>query len=195
MRFSDLKIAAILGLAGAGWHLSAVAQTDRDFVFTDNEGYRLIRFAGTGSGGLNESQRDELINPELSTMVHDRLQADIRFEGESVDAKWAGRMVPRLEALMSQTGQTFSAIVVECRSASCRILLEHSMKLGISEHQALMESVQQLVQTFIAANPANFEPVFLITAYEQEQEIPNIRVFLQKAVAENQAGPPGESRH
>ena len=185
MRFSLLTIAASFGLAAALWPQLAVAQDDRDFVFTDDEGHLVLRFAGAEPDGLDADQVDEIVNAEFSTMVHDRLRADIRFDSEPVDSEWADSMAPRIERHVSETGPEFSAIDVRCRSASCRLVLEHTDRLRVSEHQSLMRNVQLVIRAFMEANPASFEPVFLIAAYDQERETPHIKAFLRRASDQN----------
>ena len=181
MRFSALTIAASFGLALALWPQLGATQDERDFVFTDDEGHLVLRFAGSEPGGLDTDQRDEIVNAEFSSMVHDRLRADIRFDSEPVDSEWADSMEPRIERHVRETGPEFSAIEVRCRSASCRLVLEHTGRLRISEHQSLMGNVQLVIQAFMEANPASFEPVFLIAAYDQERETPHIKAFLRRA--------------
>ena len=185
MRFPLLTIAASFGLAAALWPQLAAAQDDRDFVFTDDEGHLVLRFAGAEPGGLDANQVDEIVNAEFSTMVHDRLRADIRFDSEPVDSEWADSMAPRIERHVSETGPEFSAIDVRCRSASCRLVLEHTGRLRVAEHQSLMGNVQLVIRVFMEANPASFEPVFLIAAYDQERETPHIKAFLQRAAGQN----------
>ncbi len=184
MRFSALTIAASFGLAVAVWPQLATTQDERVFVFTDEEGHLVLRFAGSEPGGLDTDQVDEIVNAEFSTMVHDRLRADIRFDSEPVDAQWADSMQPRIERHVRETGPEFSATNVECRSASCRLVLEHTSRWRVSEHQSLMGNVQLVIQAFIESNPASFEPVFLITAYDQELETPHIKAFLRRAAGQ-----------
>ena len=184
MRFSGLTIAASFGLALAVWPQLAVSQNERDFVFTDDEGHLVLRFAGSEPGGLDTDQRDEIVNAEFSTMVHDRLRADIRFDSEPVDSEWAESMEPRIAMYLRETGPDFWSIfpdiTVECRSASCRLLLEHTRRLQVSEHRLQMGSVQRALQAFMEANLASFEPVFLMAAYDQELEVPHIKAFLRR---------------
>jgi hypothetical protein len=63
MRFSALTIAASFGLAVAVWPQLAAAQNERDFVFTDDEGHLVLRFAGAAPGGPNVNQMEEVIAP------------------------------------------------------------------------------------------------------------------------------------
>ena len=179
MRLSAVTIAASLGLAVALWPASA-AQDERDFMFTDEEGHLVLRFAGTGASGLDTDQIDEIVNAEFSRMVHDRLRADLRFDTEPLDSEWADAMEPRIRTHLRETGSGFAAIHVECRSTSCRLVLEHASRLPISEHRTLMGHVQRALLAFIEAHPASFEPVFLIAAYDQEGATPHIKAFLQR---------------
>jgi hypothetical protein len=179
MRLSAVTIAASLGLAVALWPASA-AQDERDFMFTDEEGHLVLRFTGTGASGLDTDQRDEIVNAEFSRMVHDRLRADLRFDTEPLDSEWADAMEPRIRTHLRETGSGFAAIHVECRSTSCRLVLEHASRLPISEHRTLMGHVQHALLAFVEAHPASFEPVFLIAAYDQEGETPHIKAFLQR---------------
>jgi hypothetical protein len=166
----------------------AATQDDRDFVFTDEEGHLVLRYAGAGPDGLDANQMEEIVNVVLSVMVHDRLRADAVFEAEPVDSQWADSMEARIERHVSETGPEFSAVDVECRSASCRLVLEHASTWSVSEHQSLMGIAQLVIQAFIEANPASFEPVFLIAAHLQEPGNPYIKLFLRRAAGRNQAG-------
>jgi len=181
MRFSTLTIVASFGLAVVVWPQLAATQDERDFVFTDDEGHLVLRFVGAELSGLDANQREEIVNAEFSAMVHDRLRADIRFDSEPDDSEWADLMEPRIERHVRETGPEFLAIEVRCRSASCRLLLEHTRRLQVSEHRLLMGSVQRALQAFMEVNPASFEPVFLMAAYDQEFEIPHIKAFLGRA--------------
>lgn len=185
MRFSRLTIAALFGLAVAVWPQLAATQDERDFVFTDDEGHLILRFAGAEPGGLDANQIEEIVNVQLSTMVHYRLRADAVFEAEPVNSEWADSMESRIERHVSKTGSEFSMITVECRSASCRLVLEHSSGWSVSEHQSLMGIAQLVIQAFIKASPASFEPVFLIAAHYQEPENPYIKLFLRRPEDQN----------
>jgi len=81
---------------------------------------------------------------------------------------------------MSQTAAEFSTMDIACRSATCRLVLEHANRLSIAEHQTMMGAVQHAVRTFIDTHPTSFDPVFLIAAYNQQLETPFIKVFLRK---------------
>lgn len=188
MRFRAFTITATLGLLVAAWPLPATPQDDRDFVFTDEDGHLVLRFAGSEPGGLEPDQVDEIVNAEFSTMVHDRLRADLRFDTEPMDPEWADRMEPRIARRLRETGPDFRSIfpdiTVECRSASCRVLLEHTRRLPVSEHRLLMGNVERALQAFMEANPGSFEPVFLMAAYDQALEAPHIKAFLRRAERE-----------
>lgn len=180
MRASVSSALISLGLALAMWPQSGRTQSDRDFVFTDLEGHLVLRFAGTGAIGLDLSQAEEILNAEFSTMVHDRLRADLQFEEEPRDPEWAASMEPRIEEHVKHAGSEFSDIFVECRAASCRVIMEQPMHWSVPAHQAVLETVQESLEAFIAAHRQHFEPVFLITAYDQETETPHIKAFLRR---------------
>jgi hypothetical protein len=137
MRASVLPAVVSVALVLTMWPQGGRAQSDRDFVFTDQEGHLVLRFAGTGATGLNSSQAEEILNAEFSTMVHDRLQ---------------------------------------------------SRHWSLPEHRALLGTVQESLEAFVSAHPQDFEPVFLITAYDQETETPHIKAFLRRS---GRALPPG----
>ena len=80
MRFSALIIVTTYCLAITAWPKLAHAQGERDFVFTDEEGHLVLRYAGAKDGSLTTRQKDEIINVSLSTMVHDHLRADVEFD-------------------------------------------------------------------------------------------------------------------
>ena len=179
MRSPPLIVAGSICLALAPG--LAAAQHERDFVFTDEDGHLVLRFAGSEPGGLEPDQVDEIVNAEFSTMVHDRLRADLRFDTEPVDSEWAEPMKARLEGHLSDQTLEFSAVEVECRSASCRLVLEHTDRWRLPEHRSRMGVVQRVIQDFMRTDPESFEPVFLITAYDQELETPHIKAFLERA--------------
>lgn len=162
------------------WPQYGQTQSDRNFVFTDGDGHLLIRFAGTGAMGLDSSQSDEILNAELSTMVHDRLRADVLFAEEPRDPDWAQSMQPRIEAHVERAGPEFSDLFVECRAASCRVIMEQPGHWSVPAHQAVLETVQESLDAFIAVHRQHFEPVFMITAYYQEFETSHIKAFLRR---------------
>lgn len=180
MRASLSTAIVSLGLALTVWPQSGRTQSDRDFVFTDLEGHLVIRFAGTGGIGLDASQAYEVLNAEFSTMVHDRLHADLIFEDEPRDADWARLMEPQIADHVMHAGPEFSGISVECRAASCRIIMEQPVHWSVSEHRVVLETVQESLEAFIASRHRHFEPVFLITAYDQEYETSHIKAFLRR---------------
>ena len=180
MRFRPSVSAIWLALALAIGPQPGRTQPDRDFVFTDSEGHLVIRFAGTGERDLAPSQREELVNAELSSMVHDRLRADLLFEAEPPDVDWARSMEPQIEARVERFGPEFSARFVECRAASCRIIMEQPAHSTVAQHEAMLETVQESLEAFLAARRQYFRPVFMIAAYDQETETPHIKVFLRR---------------
>lgn len=148
----------------------------------------MVRFHGTGATGLDSSQADEILNAELSSMVHDRLRADLLFESEPRDAGWAAQMEPQIEQHIKHAGAEFTEIFVECHAASCRVVMEQPMHRSVTEHQAVLETVQDSVEAFIAAHQEHFNPVFMITAYDQEPETPHIKVFLRRSQSDPTSG-------
>jgi hypothetical protein len=180
MRASVSSAVISLGLALAMWPQSGRTQSDRDFVFTDLEGHLVLRFAGTSAAGLDSSQAEEILNAEFSTMVHDRLRADLLFEDEPRDPDWAASMEPQIEEHVKHAGPTFSDIFVECRAASCRLIMEQPIHWSVPAHQAVLETVQKSFEAFIAARRQHFEPIFMITAYYQETETSHIKAFLRR---------------
>lgn len=190
MNVPRLTIAAVFGLSIAAWPGSAGAQQrGADYVFTDDEGHLVLRYAGADSSGLTASQFEEVSNVELSTMVHDRLRADTLFEAEPIDATWAGPMKARLARYIRKTGSEFTEVHVECRSASCRLVLQQrSPTWSVGEHRALMGVAQLAVQSFIDANPGSFEPVFLIAGHYQEPDRPYMSLFLRRAAITPDSG-------
>lgn len=180
MRPSDSFIVILLGLALTAWSPPGRTQSERDFVFADEEGHLVVRFPGIGATGLDSWQADEILNAEFSSMVHDRLRADLQFEVEPRDPDWARSMEPQLEDHVERAGPEFSRIFVECRTASCRIIMEESTHSSLTQHRAVLETVQGSLEAFIATHAQHFEPVFMITAYDQERETPHIKAFLRR---------------
>ncbi len=181
MRLSALVLTASFTMTIANWSVPAAAQSERDYIFTDDEGHLILRFAGAGHGELDDTQMDEIVNLQLSTMVHDRMRADTLFEAEPVDPAWADPMRARLEQHVGQMLPEISRARVECRSASCRLVLEHSGGFTVAQHQALMKPVERAFRAFIDADPASFERVFLIAAHYKEGGSAYIKVFLTRA--------------
>jgi hypothetical protein len=181
MQFPLKNGLAVIALAlGVGPALGT-APNSRDFTFTEGEAHRIIRFVGTPEGRLTEEQRYEVVNSEFSTMVHDRIWADIRFEAEPRDAQGTRTLAPRLEAYLRQNGPEFDDIIAECRAATCRVALEHDDWLGLREHEALLDRVQPVIEALITADAGLFEPEFMLTAYAKEPHTPNLKVFLTRA--------------
>jgi hypothetical protein len=180
MRTSVSSAIISLGLVLLMWPQYGQAQSDRDFVFTDLDGHLVVRFVGTGATGLDSSQVDEISNAEFSSMVHDRLRADLLFAVEPRDPEWALAMEPQIEQYVKHAGTDFSDLFVECRAASCRVIIEQSVRWSVPEHQAVLETVQESLEAFIATRLQHFEPVFMITAYDQEFETSHIKAFLRR---------------
>lgn len=170
-----------LALALAMWPQAGRTQSDRDFVFTDLVGHLVLRFAGTGPTGLDSSQRDEVLDSEFSKMVHDRLRADLLFEDEPLDPEWAASMEPQIEEHVKHAGPEFSGIVVECRAASCRVMMEQPGHWSVPEHQAVLDTVQKSLEAFVAVRRQDFKPVFMLAAYDKESETAHIEAFLRRA--------------
>jgi hypothetical protein len=185
MQFSMLLVSVIFSLSAAVSPQLASAQDERDFVFTDDEGHLVLRYAGAEAGNLDDDQIEEIVNVQLSTMVHYRLRADSVFEAEPVDLDWADSIEHQIEIHVNAIEHEFSEIDIKCRSTSCRLLFGHSDGWSVSEHQSLMGNAQMLIRAFIEANSAGFEPVFLIAAHFQEPEKPYLKLFLQRTAAQN----------
>jgi hypothetical protein len=180
MRASVSSAVISLGLALAIWPPSGRTQAERDFVFTDLQGHLVIRFAGTGATGVDSSQSDEVLDQEFSTMVHDRLRADLLFEDEPRDPEWAASMETQIEEHVKHAGPKFSDILVECRVASCRVVMEQPGHWSVPEHQAELETVEESLKAFVAAHRQDFQPVFMITAYDKDAETSHIKAFLRR---------------
>ena len=181
MRASVSSAVISLGLALAMLPQTGRTQPERDFVFTDLDGHLIVRFAGTGATGLDPAQVDEISNAEFSSMVHDRLRADLLFEDEPRDPEWALSMEPQIEQTVKHAGPDFSDLFVECRAASCRVIMEQPLYWSVPEHQAVLETVQESLEAFIATRRQHFETVFMITAYYQEFETSHIKAFLRRS--------------
>lgn len=177
---ASVSIFIALSSVLAIWPRYAPAQPDRDYVFADLEGHLLIRFTGTGGTGLDPSQAEEVLNAELSSMVHDRLRADLLFEDEPRDPDWTALMAPQIEQHVKRAGPEFSAVHTECRAASCRVVMEQPEHWTVLEHRDVLETVQKSLEAFIVDRQQHFEPVFMIAAYYQEYEIPHIKAFLRR---------------
>ena len=180
MRFPLRQILAVIGLALSVGPALGTAQNSRDFTFTEGEAHRIIRFVGTSAGGLTDEQRYEVTNSEFSTMVHDRIWADIRFEAEPRDPEGNQSLAPRLESYLRENGPAFDAIIAECRPTTCRVVLEHDNWLTLREHEATLDRVQPVIEALVAADAAQLEPDFMMTAYAKEPHTPNLKVFLTR---------------
>lgn len=183
MRVSVLSAAILLGLALPIWPLYGQAESDRDFVFTDLDGHLVVRFAGAGAAGLDPSHIDEISNAEFSRMIHDRLRADLLFQDEPHDPEWAASMEPQIAEYVKRAGLEFSDLFVECRAASCRVVLEQHSRWSVPEHLPVLATVQESLETFIMARSHDFERVFMITAYYKESQTPHIKAFLRRSVS------------
>ncbi len=178
---ATVSFAVILGLALAIRPQFGQAQSDRDFVFTAEDGHLVLRFVGVTDAGLDSTQAYEVLNQEFSRMIHDRLHADLKFQAEPQDPDWAASMEPQIEAHVRHAGPEFSDIIVACRAATCRVIMEQPTHWSVAEHQAVLQTVQESLEAFIAAHRHDFEPVFLITAYDKENETAHIKAFLSRA--------------
>jgi len=180
MRHRCSLCACLLMLALAACPPPASAQDDIDFVFRDEDGHLILRFVGVPPSGLSSTQRDDVENSEFSTMVHDHLRADLRFEAEPPDATWSSGMVPQIESWLHDRLDGFASTTIECRATSCRIILEHTERLPITGHEAMLGRVQSVIQDFVDGRPRDFERSFMITAYEQQFFMPHIKAFISR---------------
>ena len=178
-----MKSVIAVCLTLSAWAVAAQSVVDRDYVFTDEDGHLVIRFAGNGAAALDEAQAYEILNQEFSRMVHDRLHADLRFAEEPRDPEWSAGMAPTIIEHLALSGIPQSAITVTCRTQSCRVIIEQAAHMSVAEHQSAMDRTQETVSAFISAQPRIFDPVFLITAYDQAAETPHIKAFLRRVDA------------
>lgn len=185
---------ALISLALAMWPLAGRTQSDRDYVFQDEDGHLVLRFAGIGDKALDSSQAYEILNQEFSRMVHDRLHADLQFADERRDPDWAASMEPQIAEQVRHTGLEYSDLFVECRVASCRVIMEQRKSWSVPAHLTVLETVQESLEAFIAEHADSFEPVFLITAYEQENETSHIKAFLRRTEHSVPSAPAGTLR-
>ncbi len=177
------KVAMAAAVFSLGWALALwppVGLADRDYVFADTEGHLVIRFVGSGEEGLSPSQSEEIVNAELSSMVHDHLRADLLFEDEPRDPDWAASMEPRLIEHVRGIDLEFPDVLAECRAASCRIIMAQSMHWTVARHRAALDTVQSALDDFVAAHAEEFAPTFMLTGYYQEFETPHIKAFLER---------------
>jgi hypothetical protein len=158
----------------------APAQGVSDFIFTDEEGHLVLRYVGVTPTAMTPHQREEIVNSEFSSMVHDRLRADILFDDEPPDAAWAEKLEPMLEAHILGANAGLVAAEAECRAESCRLFIDHPATWTVPEHEVLVPVVQKVLQDFMDVHPASFEPVFLIAAHYQVPDPPFIKVYLKR---------------
>lgn len=169
-----------LGWALALWPQVGLSQSDRDYVFADTEGHLVIRFVGSGATGLNPSQAEEILNAELSSMVHDHLRADLLFEEETRDSEWAASMEPRLVEHVMGIDLEFPEVLAECRAASCRVIMTQPGHWTVPRHRDVLDTVQSALEDFIAAHAEAFRSTFMLTAYYQDFETPHVKAFLER---------------
>jgi hypothetical protein len=166
MQVSAFSIVALLSVAAAVWSPPVSADDERDFIFTDDEGHLVLRFAGAGPSGPDRHALEEVVN-----------------ESEPVDSEWAASMEPRVRAQATALGHRFSSIDAECRSTTCRLVLAHDERWSVAEHQALIEIVQRELEPLVEGDQSGFEPIFLIAAYEQQFEMPRVKVYLRRSTS------------
>jgi hypothetical protein len=159
---------------------AALPGDELEFFFDDEEGHLLLRFVGLGPDGLTTTQRDEVVNAELSSMVHDHLRADLRFEAEPVDSEWAPATESKIRSYFSDPAPDFAAVDVECRSESCRIRLHQTARWDVAEHLLRLDQFRLQIDDVIADNPTSFEPSYMIAAYEKSRYSPHIKGFLHR---------------
>jgi hypothetical protein len=183
MQLPVLSVIVSMGLAAAAWSQPVPAPVERDFIFTDDEGHLVLRFAGSGPQGPDAGELEEVVNQSFSNMIHDHLRADLIFEAERVDPEWAPGMEARIESHLGDLKPLFSAIDLQCRSASCRLVMDHTERRSVAEHQALVDIVQSAIEPLTRHGADGFAPIFLIAAYEQQFEMPQVKVYLRRAAA------------
>ena len=176
-RIRTLASAAALLL----WTPALFAQNNREFVFDDEEGHLVLRFVGLGPAGMTESQRAEVVNAELSSMVHDHLRADILFETEAVDAEWATATEQHILSNLPHPGTDYADVVIECGSQTCRIRLEQAVYRDISGHRNELTRLQEDIQRLVDADPERFEATYMIAAYEKLRFAPAIKLYLKRS--------------
>jgi hypothetical protein len=177
-----LAIAVLLAVAGMPF--AVLAQHERDYINTDEEGHLIFRYAGSQSPWPTEEQMEEITNAFNSVMVHDLLRADLIFDTELRDEAWAEPMERAIEGHLATAALQASEIDAECQSKSCRLWVIQSGAWTVEDHQIAMDQVQDELQELMRAHAGRFEPVFLITAYYQESEPhPYLKVFLYRADA------------
>jgi hypothetical protein len=184
MPSKDFSISALIATTVAiFWSPVLVAQNEMEFTFDDEEGHLVLRFVGLGPGGISESQRQEVVNAELSSMVHDHLRADIHFETEAVDADWAAATEQHIRANLPGPGSDFAEVVTECRSESCRIRLKQAARWSMTEHQQRLDDIQITIQHLVDADPSRFSATYMIAAYEKLRFAPEIKIYIRRPEA------------
>jgi hypothetical protein len=158
----------------------ALAGDKLEFAFDDEEGHLLVRFVGLGPEGLSATQRDEVVNAEVSSMVHDHLRADLKFESEPVDSEWAWTTEARIRSYFADPDSAFDTVEIECRSDSCRIRMHHSVRWNMTQHQARLDQFSLLIDSLIEDNPSSFESTYMIAAYEKSRYSPHIKGYLHR---------------
>ena len=76
-----------------------------------------------------------------------------------------------------------SNVIAECRASTCRVIMEHPSHLSVTKHQDALDIAQRSLEAFISDHEPAFDPVFMITAYDQETETPHIKAFLRRTGA------------
>ena len=89
-------------------------------------------------------------------------------------------MEARIRDDFGNPGPEFSGIDIECRSESCRIRLEHTVRFDIAEQQTQLDHFSMLIDRIIDSNPASFEPAYMIAAYEKIRFSPHIKGYLRR---------------
>ena len=51
---------------------------------------------------------------------------------------------------------------------------------SVPEHLTVLDTVEESLKAFIAAHRQDFEPGFMITAYDQDSETSHIEAFLRR---------------
>ncbi len=156
------------------------AQHSGDFISVDEEGHLILRYAGINAAELSADQHEELLNVQLSTMVHDRIRADAVFEAEPVDRAWAIATTRRIRTELRTDQAGYRVAEVECRNTTCRIEIEHPAVWQVPAHQAVMNRVQSLIESYIREHPDSLDSTFLIAAHYQEPATPYIKAFVRR---------------
>ena len=180
-RKATSRISAAAALVALAWAGPGSSQLQRDFIFDDEHGHLILRFVGLSDGELNDHQRSEVVNAEFSEMVHDRIRADLLFAAEPRDPANADALQNHLLRQFDWHGQDFLPPVVECRSASCRIVVEHHSRPGIDAHQAWLDDFQAMLQRIIDTQAETFSGEMLLAAYNKQGYVPHLKAFIRIA--------------